>query len=256
MFDNVSQELLFIGYVVRYAVVPAIKVIAGIFMAVSVYRDAKSRDFDNKWFWTILVFFSPILGRIAYAVYHRYVRKWLWDIPYPKVYQRKGFILMVLSFATYGIMLIAMLASMLTIGVSKVKSAVDNEPIVIYYDIRGNEYGKAWKVPLYDREGNTYKYEFKDFDICYTDQNGNSYTSEKCYIDSDGYFVYDEEDDFVSVSENMDYYKDTEGNIYYSVALLPVYWSEDGDTFVMVWKNIGFEIFTEEDGVNIYGQSL
>lgn len=256
MFENASQEILFIGYVGRYAVVPAIKVIAGIFMAISVYRDAKSRKFENKWFWAILALLAPILGRLAYAVYHRYIRKWIWDIEYPKVFNRKGIVLMAISFFTYGLMLIAMLASMITIGVSKVKSAVDNEPIVIYYDIQGNQYGKAWKVPLYDCEGNTYKYEFKDFDICYTDENGNSYTSEQCYIDSNGYFVFDEMCDFVSVSENMDYYTDNEGNIYYSVALLPVYWDKDGDMFVMVWKNIGFEIFAEEDGVSIYGQSL
>ena len=163
---------------------------------------------------------------------------------------------MALSFATYGLMIIAMLVSMITIGASKVKSKIDNEPIVIYYDIQGNQYGKAWKVPLYDRDGNTYKYDFKDFEICYTDPDGNSYLSEQCYIDGEGYFVYDKENEFVSVSENMDYYKDAEGNIYYSVALLPVYWSEDGDVFVMIWKNIGFEIFTEEYGVNIYGQDL
>ena len=256
MFENASQEILFIGYVGRYAIVPVIKVISGIFMAISVCRDAKSRKFDNKWFWTILVLFSPILGRIAYAVYHRYIRKKIWDIEYPKVFERKGVVLMALSFATYGLMIIAMLVSMITIGVSKVKSKIDNEPIVIYYDIQGNQYGKAWKVPLYDRQGNIYKYEFKELDVCYTDQNGNSYTSEQCYIDSNGYFVYDEEDTFVSVSENMDYYKDAEGNIYYSVTLLPVYWNENGDIYVMVWKNIGFEIFTEEDGVSIYGQSL
>lgn len=256
MFENASQEILFIGYVGRYAVVPAIKVIAGIFMAISVYRDAKSRNFDNKWFWSILAFFSPILGRIAYAVYHRYIRKKLWDIEYPKVLQRKGFALMVLSLTTCVLMLITMLASMITIGVSKVKSKIDNEPIVIYYDIQGNQYGKAWKVPLYDRDGNTYQYDFKDFDICYTDEDGNSYTSGQCYIDGEGFFVYDEDDEFVNVSESMDYYKDAEGNIYYSVALLPAYWSEDGDVFVMIWKNIGFEIFTEEYGVNIYGQDL
>ncbi len=239
MFDNVSQGMFYSGIMGYVIAVNLIRVIAGIFMAISVYRDAKSRGFNYKWIWVIVVLGSPVLGRLVYSFYHRCIRKWIWNIPYPKVYKRKGTAAMVLSIITYGIMMITAMVSAVTVGVSVIKSEIDNEPIVTYYDLYGNEYEwyEEYDVPLYDREGNRYVLE-PDFIYIgeFVDQNGNRLKGDYCFLDKDGYFVYDENGSFTMCEDNCDYYFDAEGNVYFDLDGRPVLWDKNGDVYIVSGK--------------------
>lgn len=239
MFDNVSQGMFYSGIMGYVIAVNLIRGIAGIFMAISVYRDAKSRGFNYKWIWVTVVLGSPILGRLVYSFYHRCVRKWIWNIPYPKVYKREGTAAMVLSIITYGIMLITATVAAVTVGVSVIKSEIDNEPIVAYYDLYGNEYEwyEEYEVPLYDREGN--KYYYKTVSIGkreYVDQDGNRFDIGYCYLDKDGYFVYDKENSFTECEDDYYYSRDNEGNLCFQLDYGIVHWEKDGEVYAVSGK--------------------
>lgn len=239
MFDNVSQEMFYSGIMGYVIAVNLIRAIAGLFMAISVYRDAKLRGFNHKWIWVIVVFGSPILGRLVYSFYHRCVRKWIWNIPYPKVYKRKGTVTMVLSIITYGIMAITAVIAVVTVGASVIKSEIDNEPIVAYYDLYGNKYEwyEEYEIPLYDREGNKYYCETASISKReYVDQDGNRLKGDYCFLDKDGYLVYDENGSFTICEDNYDYYFDAEGNVYFDLDGRPVLWDKNGDIYVFSGK--------------------
>lgn len=235
MFENASQEIFVISMLV-YRVLPVLKTFAGILMAVSVYRHAKSKNIGHKWIWTIFVFVFPIIGRLIYCVYHRFIRKTTYDYIFEQTPKRKGngTVLCVLSLLLYGVIFIITIVSVATMGFSVVKSVVDDEPLWEYtcYDVNGKQYSDIYDVPLYDREGNVYDYESEWFVVGdYVDQDGNRLDGNYCYLDSDGYLVYDENDTFAECQDNYEYFFDEDGNIYYGLWGNPIYMEENGDIY-------------------------
>ena len=236
MFENTSQGMFFISFLV-YRALPIFKILASILMSVSVYRHAKHNRIEHKGLWVVIAFGFPVLGRLAYCIYHRFLReknnKYLFE-EY-KTNNRKGAILCVLSLVLSVLALIISIVSVATMGASVIKSIVDDEYIFEHtcYDVHGNQYSDIYDVPLYDREGNTYTYDrkfgFEPND--YIDQNGNLLDGDYCYLDSDGYLVYNESGFSPCEECWCDYYFDEQGNKYYDLWGYQLYWNENGEIF-------------------------
>lgn len=223
MFENVSQGLFTTGAVGYMIVVPAIRLIATILMAISLYKLLKARQDGRIPIWMIATFIAPIVTRIAFEIYSRWIAK-------KETEKVKGSLsLLIASLILYAVAAALTVASVISIGAGLVKSEIDGEFITTYYDANGNEYGDYYEVCLYDESGNKYTYEAEWLTFKYVDQNGKSYDGDHCYLSEDGYFFYDEDDSLVPYDESYEYYTDGE-TIYYSI-LLPIYWSEDGTIY-------------------------
>ena len=127
----------------------------------------------------------------------------------------------------------------------------------LYFDKEGNVYTDPWEVVIYDRAGKTYTYEIKEVedeeyglyeDSFYVDEEGNNYESYWCYVDEEGYFYFDENQEIYWDDSDYDYeaeyevedffaeqsyryyddrYIDQEGNLYYYAE--EVSWNEKGE---------------------------
>lgn len=224
------------GFIV-YRALPVLKILASILMSVSVYRHAKSNKIDRKGLWTLVAFGFPVLGRLAYYLYYRYIHKkenqYLFE--QNTANNRKGIMLCVLSLILSAVVGVISVVAVATMGVSVVKSVVDDEPLweCTCYDVNGTKYRDTYDVPLVDREGNTYKYDSLIIGLGeYVDQKGNSYDVDYCYLDSYGYFVYDDNGNFTPCDECWcNYYYDSSGNRYYNLQGHQIFWDENGNVY-------------------------
>lgn len=87
------------------------------------------------------------------------------------------------------------------------------------YDRAGNAYTYD-NVPYFDKNGDKYAYSFDSETLKGTYTNlttSETYDNEYCFVDENGYFVYDSEGEFVKQTDSpYSYqYKDKDGNIYY-----------------------------------------
>ena len=108
---------------------------------------------------------------------------------------------------------------------------LDNFSGNTYYDLYGNQYSSTAEIPLYDHNGNKYTYNFRLVAMGdYVDQDGNVLDGDYCYLDSDGYLVYNEN---LILNEADNYYSyDEEGNSYYNLDGRDIYWDKDGNVYV------------------------
>ena len=225
MFENVSQGLFTTGAMGYMVVVPAIRLIATILMAISLYKLLKARQDGRKLLWMIAVFVAPIITRIAFEIYSRWIAK-------KETEKVKGSLsLLIASLILYAVAAALTVASVISIGAGLVKSEIDGEPISTYYDVHGNEYMDLYEVVLYDENGNTYTFESDWFTFSYVDQNGTSYNGDYCYLSEDGYFYYDESNELKPYEDTYDYF--TDGETVYYWLMNPVYWAEDGTIYEM-----------------------
>lgn len=125
----------------------------------------------------------------------------------------------------------------------------------VYYDKMGNKYDDPFDVIIYGENGEKYIYleeELEDLYFSYyVDENGKKYESTNCYVNEDGFFVYNEElellcdddpdyNDAFSEDENDTYryyenpYVDENGDLYY--------WAEEA-----IWNEKGELITAEND---------
>lgn len=99
------------------------------------------------------------------------------------------------------------------------------------YDRLGNAYTYDY-VPYYDSDGNKYFYSF-DSDTqkgTYTNiSTKKTFENEYCFVDENGYFVYDKEHNFIKQKdiENVKTYKDPSGKTYYWAS--GVFWDKKGN---------------------------
>jgi hypothetical protein len=89
-------------------------------------------------------------------------------------------------------------------------------------------------VPYYDKDGNKYIYSFSSETLkgVYTDvHTGETFENEYCFVDDNGYFVYDSECSFAKLENSQIYnnYVDDNGNNYFWAS--SVYWNENGNLF-------------------------
>jgi predicted nucleic acid-binding Zn ribbon protein len=101
----------------------------------------------------------------------------------------------------------------------------------VYYDKNGNAYDDDDDVLYYDKDNNTYTYD--DEDYVFEDGFGDEFDFAYCYVDSDGYFYFDEagyngnSDATIYYSGKYDAYVDDDDNIYYYAD--EVSWDADGN---------------------------
>lgn len=224
MFENISQGLFTIGGAGYLIVVPALRFLAALFMALSTYKLLKARQDKHKALWLFAIVVSPFFARLAYEVY----RRWIAKKEIPSVKGSTAFL--IISMVTYILSAVFTVIFLVSMGIGYIKSVVDGEPLDVFYDVHGNEYYDAYDVPLHDKEGNTYIYESAWFSVGnYTDQYGNTYDGDHCYLSEDGYFYYDARDELIPYADFDRYYTDGE-TVYYSL-FDRVYWEEDGTIY-------------------------
>ena len=224
MFDNVSQAFFNTGAVGYMIVVLVLRSLAILFMVISTYKLLKARQDNHKFLWIVAICFSPIISRIAFEVYRRWIAKKEID----KVKGSTPFL--IASITAFVLAAVLTVVSAISMGVGYIKSEIDGEPLAIFYDVHGNEYDDLYDVPLYDKQGNTYTHEHGWFTVgYYIDQNGKSYDGNHCYLSEDGYFYFDENEELKPYDDSYDYYTDGE-MIYYSL-YDDVYWEKDGTIY-------------------------
>lgn len=224
MFDNVSQGIFTIGATGCLIVVPVLRSLAILFMLISTYKLLKARQDKHKFLWVVAICFSPIIARIAFEVYRRWIAK-------KEIVGAKGSTpFLIASIIAFVLSAVLMVVSVISMGVGYIKSEIDGEPLAIFYDVHGNEYDDLYDVPLYDKQGNIYIHEDAWFTAgSYTDQNGKSYDGDYCYLSEDGYFYFDENEELTPYNDSYDYYTDGETIYYY--LLNRVYWTDNGTIY-------------------------
>lgn len=221
MFDNISQGLFTTGSTSYLIVVPVLRSLAILFMIVSTYKLLKARHDNHKILWIVAICFSPIIARIAFEVYRRWLSK-------KEIVRAKGSTpFLIASIIAFVLSAILIVVSVVSMGIGYIKSEIDGEPLATFYDVHGNEYDDLYDVPLYDKQGNIYTHEDAWFTTgSYTDQNGKSYDGDYCYLSEDGYFYFDEKEELKPYKDSYDYY--TDGETIYYLLFNRVYWEDDG----------------------------
>ncbi|MBQ5591873.1 MAG: hypothetical protein IIU80_02910 [Clostridia bacterium] len=224
MFENISEGLFMLGASGYLYIVPVLRFFATLLMLISTYKVLKVRQDSHKGQWLLGVIVFPILGRIAYEIYRRYMEK----KEHPKV--KGSTSLMVVSLFIRFIAVILLVSSFISMGAGFIRGEITGEWVSTYYDLKGNQYSDVYDVPFYDKEGNRYTYEPEWFTSgTYTDQKGNKLDGDYAYIDENGYFYYDKNNTLKPHNDSYDYYTDGE-NLYYSL-FFHVYWEENGEMY-------------------------
>lgn len=178
----------------------------------------------------------------AYRIF--YFHKVFGKKGYPE--QRKGIskksvVLFFISAAVIFIsFILAATATVLGIG-SFVRAQVTGEHLTTYYDKMGNEYNELdVTIDMYDRDGNKYVYTVNGLfePSVYVDENGNEYDSDKCFIDSDGWFIYDDNGS-LKVEEDYEWnicvrYEDADGNKYFQLGDASFQIDENGEIWAFL----------------------
>lgn len=224
MFDNISQGLFTTGATGHLIVVPVLRSLAILFMVISTYKLLKARQDNHKFLWVVAICFSPIIARIAFEVYRRWISK------KETVRVKRSTPFLITSIIAFILSAILMIVSVISMGIGYIKSEIDGEPLATFYDAYGNEYHDLYDVPLYDKQGNTYTHKDAWFTAgSYTDQNGKSYDGDYCYLSEDGYFYFDENEELKPYKDSYDYY--TDGETIYYLLFNRVYWEDDGTIY-------------------------
>lgn len=223
-----AAEGLFLSGGIGYTVlVPLLRVLATLLMAISTYQLLKMRDDPHKVKWMIGIILAPIPIRILYEIYRRFI--YIDKHNESKLSKKSSNRLLFWSIILSVLVWILSLISMISMGAGYLKGVFDGDYVTNYHDIHGTEYISYMDVPLYDREGNTYMYEPEWFvPGDYMDANGDIYENERSYLDEDGYFYYDTDGKLTFYHEDGYYRYYTDGEKLYFSLESYVYWDEDG----------------------------
>lgn len=240
---NSSQNLL-LSAVIIWGVYTIVRGIPSIIMAISLYKEAKKHN-KNKGAWALLGFSFPIIAPIGIFVYIKYTEKKL------PSFERKGFSKQVIVSTVISVVIIltsfAIALSSFVVGaLSFYKSATTDEHLMTCYDIMGNEYDEfSERIDMYSKDGKKYKFEYdKGFDAYYIAEDGTKLDADKCFIDSDGWFFYDQNselvlegtEEFYLFGSNFERYKDKDGKKYYILSDFAYFFDEKGDLYCQKGK--------------------
>lgn len=236
---NSSQKLLFTAIFILF-IYRIVKKIPQIIMAVSLYKEGK-RHGKNKVLWALLGCAFPILSPIGIYIYIKLTEKELPD------YERKGFSKKAVTSAIISFVIIlvsfALAVSAFLVGAfSFYKSATTDEHIATFYDRMGNEYNEfdLNRIDMYSDDGKKFKFEYgKGLDAYYVAEDGTKLDADKCFIDEDGWFFYDENselllegtDTYYLFDSNLERYKDKDGKKYYTLGSFSYWFDENGDLY-------------------------
>lgn len=186
--------------------IPVMRTVASILLAVAVSKDCKARGGDRALFWSICTFLVPLAFGIIYLINSRAVQKS--PINPDKKKAKSAIHLTVFAIIIY-IITLALSAAAIVSGAAS----------GIY--ILLNDDGES--VVLYDKNGNSYHIEKSEdgFNFYpYVDEQGNEYSPTDCFISKDGYFYYDPNDE-LEESKDLFYYDktfyDKDGNEYRAI---------------------------------------
>lgn len=239
---NSSQSMLYKAVII-WCVYLLIRNIPSIITAVALVKEAKRHNY-NKTVCGLLGYAFPIIAPIGFFLVVKYSER---QITYS---EKKGIsgrtvitffvsaIIIVISFV------LAFTSTVVGIG-SFIRSSLTDEHLKTYYDKMGNEYHELdTTIDMYDRDGNKYVYKIDGlFDPAkYVDEKGNEYDADRCFIDSEGWFVYDYGGSF-KLDESYEQYicyrfTDGDGNKYYQLGTLTFEMNEDGEIYAYMGKAI------------------
>lgn len=216
--------------IIYLILVPLIRELASILLAVAISKDCKARDNGSGILWGLFTLITPIFAGIIYAVYSRLLvdRKGETEQDFKNIKKSKK--LTIWAILLYVVAVVIAIVCIITGAASAIAGMESDDGTNInslmydgYYDMNGIKYDEGSKVILYDKDGNSYHIE-EDPEgwnyYPYFDEKGNSYSLEQCYISEDGYFYYDEDESLVPDSNGiLDYeydkiFYDKEGNKY------------------------------------------
>lgn len=89
-------------------------------------------------------------------------------------------------------------------------ACVTEEGERVYYDKEGNIYEDGKDVLIYGKDGEVYSYELDEevdeygyYNSYYVNREGEKFDSLYCYVDEDGYFFYDEDEELFYVDNSV-----------------------------------------------------
>lgn len=236
---NQSQSLL-TKAVVIWLIFVVIRNIPSIITAIYLSAEAKRHN-QKRLLWGLLGYAFPIITPIGFFIYIKYSEKRVNPALRKGISKKSTVSFFVSSVIIFISFILAVSASIMSIG-SFVRAQVTGEHLVIYYDKMGNEYNELdITIDMYDRDGNKYVYTDKGLfkPVVYVDENGNEYDADKCFIDSDGWFFYDENDS-LKIEEDYEWYicvryEDADGNKYFQLDTASFAFDENGE----IWAYLG-----------------
>ncbi|MGN0538787.1 MAG: hypothetical protein ACI4KI_02930 [Candidatus Fimenecus sp.] len=247
MFDwieNETQALIF-NAIAAWLIHLVIRFVPQIIMAFALHSEAKKHG-KNKTLWGFLGFAFPIIAFVAQFIYIRYSEKEFNPLD-RKGFSKKTIVCAVIS-ALVVILSFAMAVSSFVFGAfGLVRSATTDEHFITVYDRMGNEYNEFDNtIDMFDRDGNRYAFEYgKGTNAYYVAEDGTKYDAQKCFIDKEYFFVYDENDEFIYdgtqiyfwIGENLERYKDKDGNKYFRLGTFSYWCDENGNLYVKLGRN-------------------
>lgn len=236
---NPSQSLLYKAAIIMLIYV-IIRNIPAIITAIYLSAEAKRHN-QKRLLWGCLGYAFPIFAPIGYFIFIKYSERGV-NPALRKGISKKSVVSFFISAAIIFIsFILAATATVMGIG-SFVRAQVTGEHLTTYYDKMGNEYNELdVTIDMYDRGGNKYVYTVKGLfePSVYVDENGKEYDADKCFIDSDGWFYYDENGS-LKIEEDYDWYiclryEDADGNKYFQLGDASFRFYENGE----IWAYSG-----------------
>lgn len=196
---DILETVFSTGGATYFVVVPVLRELSAIFLAIAIFKDCKVRYNKSNILWGLFSLLSPALVGIIYFIFSRIINKCEIKNTNDKKKIKSAKKITVLAIIIYIVSFVLCIVSVSTIIGTEIASQVtDNGSLMFnnYYDINGKEYEKATDVPLFDKDGNKYVIKKVPEGInwyAYFDELGNLYELEDSYISKDGCFYYDNE---------------------------------------------------------------
>lgn len=129
--------------------------------------------------------------------------------------------------------LVVSMASVLAIGVAYTYTQIEK-----YYDKDGTQHLSPYEMNFTDAQGNSYTFDFdkSGYDYFYINNTDERLNSDLCYIDSNGYLIYDE--DMSITAKDKNHCVDEDGSIYYPAKYTT--FNEDG-TIDYIFSNFSYD---------------
>lgn len=198
------------------------------FLAASaVSKDCRAKGIEKKDSFVILTFFFPVITGIVYAC----KRKKYASADLPE--NSAGFASSAKFLSVIAV--IALIASGVvgTMSMSNSDPMITNKYDIIKYDRNGDAYFFNQKINYYDREGNVYQMTDTNSEFVNTETN-EKYEYYNCVVDSDGYFLLVDGDNYEIIGDNIVSY---EGHSY--LLAMRAKWDRDG----LLYDSWGNQVF-------------
>lgn len=240
---NLLEYIYASGRIMYLILVPVLREISAVFLAIAISKDCKARDNGSGALWGLFTLITPALSGIIYFIYSRLIVKRDAKTNDDKKKIKASYKLTITAVLIYILSLIFAVTAIITSFASEIAVLSDDDNTEKeyslsfadeYYDRNGVRYDSGEEVIIYDRNGNSYHYAESPNGFnyyTYFDENGNEYDISYCYISKDGYFYYDS-NNLLEGSDDLWYYDkhfyDKEGNEYAHIDDY-VFWDKDGN---------------------------